>query len=639
MGRIHIRKLSLQAFRAFKDKNTTKTLPRTGLVGIRGSGPNGVSSGTGKSSIGLAITYAFGYCPFSANAQQNWHTKTPMQVELELDTHLGPALLKRGKEFSLTVNGVTTQGSAKLVEAEVQKLVGLPIELLETLTYRQQQERGRFLKMTDGKKREFLSTLLNVTELEEEIEKSVKKSNELQKEVDALDKVICALEEVLVQPGELKLKDVTELKNELDIKSERYNSELRDFEVNKPIFSPPSTIISELESKINECNRRVLLLENKERIGKTELTVKSKQIQSEIHDIDVKYAFRDSYLKQIQNLENENRKLSDAICNVCHRPWERAEERLLLNEEKIRNLRVELEKIVESQKVKFELTDQLNKLQKEIAEFKVPNLDIIKDIKLELEKQLSVEKNKSEEAQEKFDNQLSLAKNKVKLAKAEYDAAKRALELTESENTAILIGYNNSVKRYEREKTNLHSNRLNREQQARKASEEYDFADSLRKYLTSLFDQILSEISLETNEYLKGLPNTPTTTILFTTETQTEKNGVKQEIKPLVMKGGQAVDLKSGISGGQLESVELAVDLAIGKVIGERTGVRPGFIIFDESFGAHCPVVKQSCMEILKRASEDCLILVIDHATELRDYFDDFVDVESNGDESRIINL
>src|SRR3954469_18614848 len=108
MGRVHVRRITLQAFRAFQEKQSSPTLPRTGLVGIRGKDlRTGVSSGSGKSTIPLAIAYAFGFCPFPATEQQNVYTAQPMQVELELETDTGLSVIRRGKEFSVTNNGIT----------------------------------------------------------------------------------------------------------------------------------------------------------------------------------------------------------------------------------------------------------------------------------------------------------------------------------------------------------------------------------------------------------------------------------------------------------------------------------------------------------------------------------------------------
>jgi DNA repair exonuclease SbcCD ATPase subunit len=54
---LHVRKLTLSAFRSFRDE-TTLTLPENGLMLIRGP------SGAGKSSLLLGLAHAFGYAPF-----------------------------------------------------------------------------------------------------------------------------------------------------------------------------------------------------------------------------------------------------------------------------------------------------------------------------------------------------------------------------------------------------------------------------------------------------------------------------------------------------------------------------------------------------------------------------------------------
>ncbi len=195
----------------------------------------------------------------------------------------------------------------------------------------------------------------------------------------------------------------------------------------------------------------------------------------------------------------------------------------------------------------------------------------------------------------------------------------------------------NLEKTYTETKIKLAAATLQRDGFLAVAHAEQDFAVANKAFMGAIFDEVLIEIADEANDLLRGLPNVATTTISFISEKLTQKNEIKHEIKPVITKSGQIIDLEANLSGGQGTSVELATDLALGAVIGRRTGKRPGWMILDESFEGHDVPVKEACMEILRKASEQCAIYVVDHASEISELFDAFIDVESEDDVSVII--
>lgn len=602
MGQVHVRRITLQAFRAFQTKQSSPELPSHGLVGIRGRDlATGVSSGAGKSTVPLAIAYAFGFCPFPANQQQNWHTNLPMQVELELDTPTGPAIIRRGKEFSLTWNGKTTQGSAKAVEEEIRKMMGLPTNLLEALTYRQQQERGRFLSMTDQEKKSFLGTLLGAEELEQQIADSVKKSNALQVEVEQLAKVIEALSAQLTPPSEPVLEPVPEIKL-LPLPPE-------------PDMEP----LRILEAALKECEARILK-KHAENVS-TQVSGKLRaEHTAKNAELSTVYRYRD----QQERLEQEIAALSNGECPTCSGPW--------LDERKLSQKHQQLDIIKVTTATIPRRLAELARLEKEIATAEEAERasDELKQQLLGLMKvQGDLIKSSMEEGQ-----RVNAAKREIEDVRGVNERQLLKVEWAKKANERALSDYKTHKAAYDKAVGALEVRKRELETKKQLVAEEADYAAALKAYLGGLFDEVLAQISTETNELLRNVPNTPTTTVTFVSDNVTQKGTTRQEIKPVIIKNGKQADLRSGISGGQLETVELAVDLSIAKVIGQRTGVRPGFMIFDESFSAHCVPTKEACMQVLKQAAQECLILVVDHATELRDYFDAFIDVESDRDVS-----
>lgn len=677
MGRLHIRRITVQAFRAFQERQSTPQLPMSGLVGVRGYNRDSKgSSGAGKSSVALAVAHAFGFLPFAASDQQNWHIKTPMQVELELDSPQGPAVLRRGKEFSLTVGGQTVKGSAKAVEEALTKLVGVPTDLHKALTYRQQQERGRFLTMKDAEKKEFLGILLGTGELEDQIAEAIKRGNKLLAEVASEDAVVAALGSQLVEPNLPVLGDTPALHARLKAAQEAVDkltarkltasasiqalenplgAELKELDT-IPFVAPESKLAA-LEAQKAECNKRINAASETEREEKRRLYNHALSYNPIINELKENIAKEGALKQLVLSSKQEMGSLHQSKCGTCKRPWDAVEGRIMEVEQVIGASIRELEIIENHKKQLARIEATRDDLLEQWRVYQQPMLTKLVEVRSAIEQQIAAERAAAENAKTLFWQNIQLQKHAVRHkyeaemlphreAIVEIDGLLSKLQV-EILSVKQLIKdaeraheyYVAQVAKHAESKQALEARRAANDAKRVKANEELDYADGLRKYLGSLFDEVLIQISAEANSLLKGIPNTPTTTVTFTSETVTGKGTTKSEIKPVITKNGVAVDIKSGISGGQLESVELAVDLSITKVIGQRTGVRPGFMIFDESFSAHCLPVKEACLQVLQKAAEDCLILVIDHATELRDYFSCFIDVESKNDVSSFMNV
>jgi len=170
-------------------------------------------------------------------------------------------------------------------------------------------------------------------------------------------------------------------------------------------------------------------------------------------------------------------------------------------------------------------------------------------------------------------------------------------------------------------------------------AEERDFAHLVGRegFLGSIFDEVLAEISEETNDVLASIANTRNCTLEFKSEVMTQKGTARREIVPVVTINGHVTTLNFGPSGGMRSAIDLAVDLAVGAVISRRTGVCPGWLILDESFDGLGPVEKETCLEILQKYAHDRLVIVVDHMTETQGLFTQRITVESSGGESQIL--
>lgn len=681
MRRIYVRKVTVQSFRAFQARQSSPELPQSGLVGLRGFNKDtGGSSGAGKSSVAYAIAYAFDFLPFAASSQQNWHVDTPMQVELELDTPEGPAILRRGKETSLTWNGRTVDGSVRAVAAEMRKMWGgVDPELIKVLTFRQQGRRGRFLTMKDVERKEFLTMLLGLGEIEEQIAEAVKKSNQLEAKANEEMSVIIALAQQLHKPVRPDLSElhsleerVEDLKNALNsLAAKKMNAETElemkaaALEKERPHPSmyvrigqagngePLRTYLEQLE----EATQRLSNAKALEQSHRDRIKAQAGKLKSVIDGLS-EIASRESQLtKELTRVKTDIEHLKDSKCQTCDRIWDGAATEL---ERKNHDHKHVVEQLAGSIRAKHMLADrkaEYSQLMADAEEYALPAVaqlqaivdDLAQKKTQEISRLQAMTKLAEVEAQRDYavaleayhqhcDSQLKEFETKVAFATSALETARRDL-VTFTDKLRLLKQtqkmYETSQTQYEALKNRIDVKTEEYNQLKKKANEESDYAAMVKSFLIAYFEEVLNEISAEANEVLKNIPNTPTTTVRFVTETQTAKGVTRQEIKPVVTKNGVVIDLESGVSGGQMESVELAVDLSVSKVIGGRTGVQPGFMIFDESFSSHCLPVKQACMSVLAQAAKDAMILVVDHATELQDSFASFVDVESEHDVSR----
>jgi ABC-type branched-subunit amino acid transport system ATPase component len=167
-------------------------------------------------------------------------------------------------------------------------------------------------------------------------------------------------------------------------------------------------------------------------------------------------------------------------------------------------------------------------------------------------------------------------------------------------------------------------------------SKESDLLDVFKTFLTAIFDEVLEEIAWNTNEMLQHVPNVAHVRIRFRSENTTQKGTIKRAIVPVVTIAGAERPLRSALSGGMATAVELAVDLAVRKVISARTGVTPGWLILDECFEGLGTTEKEACLTLLKRAAQDILIIVVDHASEFKEMFDQRLTIVNENGESRI---
>jgi len=159
------KKLEIEGFRSFKEK-TTIEFPDRGAVLISGKyKDSSLSSGSGKSSILLAISFALGICKLPATELKNWDSKK-ISVRLTLTDGEREYVIVRDPKLSLVINGEPYTGLAKGADEKLDEILQVKSDLAESLVNRFQRSPGKFINATDSSKKEFLAPLLKLDQVE-----------------------------------------------------------------------------------------------------------------------------------------------------------------------------------------------------------------------------------------------------------------------------------------------------------------------------------------------------------------------------------------------------------------------------------------------------------------------------------------
>jgi DNA repair exonuclease SbcCD ATPase subunit len=627
LNKIILKNLGFKAFRSYVDYTEVDELPENGLIQIRGK------SGAGKTALHTVLGYLWGYAPYPDTEIQSYLTKDKLQAKLSFSYNDKDFILNRGKdEFSF--NGVT--GSVKLVQSEIQKFLKIPVELLEPLTVRHQRERSLFLSMTDSKKKEFLSKLLGLEQIEETVKNSSKYSNLLELELIGFKIKIDSIKSVLVEPIRPIFDDsqnsITRELSVLENQVISINDRLIDFQSSIDGYLENFKLFNSEMDKI-KVNKREELLKDKPVSGfsviKSEIKDKIKELDIEISKLS-KGPSKNSLLAQLKSLE-----IGD--CPTCLRPWES-------HDTYSQTILLQLKEIDENDKKREHLkrekdllTQRLESALEEETNF---NLDFYRKIDKTINELYNPQiKIKQQSIAEKVN---AILESK-KILQAEYNdknskcnTIKRTLDLEFQKRKLLMEQYDSALSNYNRFLDNLNEIQLKHDELDKKFKEEQDLVSFCKGFLGLIFEESLDEISTEANETLKQIQNVSSVTVRFDTEKINKNDTVRQEIKLVIHKNGYELPSFRTLSGGQQEAVELAVDLALGNVISRRTGIFPGWLVLDEPFSGLGPEEKESCLDMLKIASRDRLIFIIDHSTESKEYFDYAIEVTNENERSKL---
>lgn len=683
----------MKGFRSFVEP-TSIVFPENGLVLLQGV------SGSGKSNIFLGISHAMGYCPFPATELQSWFSKEKFEVKTTLGTERGDITIVRGPksyiEGAVSVDGASNldsviQNVTGLNQELLAALTYRPQKTPGLFLSKTNGEKQEFLSILLG-----LGKYERAIEVAAEHLKDLKThyedhSQQLPRLKERYDRAMA-----LVAPS---LKDGTLFQRQVESAQELYSlAEKARFDAQEKVdvckaeWKKRQTVFSKMKAEIaenyplpeeQETSRELEEARDFAKSVKARLdrliakdTADRQAIQKKIgaknfvlQEFAIKRNDLKRYKKELDKLRGELLVLESNVCPRCEQTWvnDKASMAIADAQNKLRDL----EQYVQDN---GDLDSEISAIEAEIEELEnslVPNpkIDQMREVWQEALQKVRDEEHRLTDdyiqADLKRVQDLAAAQAVVveqeKLASevfmAEHDALLKAVRLAETERTNRYVAWQDAQSRLrEVQQENKYvleaQNRIHDEQTeatlrweeaqkdsenlARQVSEEADLLEMLKSFMSAIFDEVLEQIAFAANEMLAQVPNVAHITVKFKSESVTQKGTVKRSIVPVVNIAGAERNLKAALSGGQGTAVELAVDLAVRKVISARSGAIPGFLIIDEAFEGLGVADKEACLDLLKQASTDTLILVIDHGSETKEFFSRTIEVELINGHSQI---
>lgn len=437
-------------------------------------------------------------------------------------------------------------------------------------------------------------------------------------------------------------------------------------EVNVKTFKlVESEQISELKRALEQAESMLKKLRESDRLSQKNFDIQRDSLRLSIKNLQSKADAKVRLVADKQRTESNLKKLSESICPTCSQEWSQ-------NQAQEKAWRTELESILAGILAADQAAaDIMNLTQEErtlvwnadprIVRFEEIVMTIKGDIREEegktLQQRISFEAAKKQEAMAASLAISNLANEQTATVATRCSELVALSQVLEQEIRDLLVSINkqNSVLSEQQLKLRMISSENVARKKAFEASQadkakltseiasnseklkelesslaaEQDFSDLIgnKGFLGAIFEDILNEISQETNVILSAVANTSNVTIHFSSESLTAKGIVRKEIRPVVSINGFVANLDSGPSGGMRTTIDLAVDLALANIIQRRANSAPGFLILDEAWEGLDLPSRGNCLDLLSQNANERLFIVIDHASETGQRFSKVVDV------------
>ena len=631
---VKLTRLEFEGFRSFKERQVVQFPDGDSVVLVSGTWRgSSVTSGTGKTSILEALAFALDITESSQASLKNWDSKK-IFVKATLTRGQEVIEIVRDPKLSLIIDGKPWDSLTKGSKEKLTEILGISDDMLKTITYRKQRVRGKLVNSTDSEIKEFLSAPLGLNELEAAADSFTKSANQLADQIERSKLKISTMERTL------QSNLVTE--QELVNASASIDKAIAKVDTEKAKVAGAEADIDRLWQQVRDAQQAYDAAQNNmtnmsASSGRTAIVSQIKDIQAEIfktealgRNVQNKKMENASLKESIMKLKGEIEHMSKGTCPTCSREWDRAE---MLREAKqkdfdkrVADFQVNVEYIKNAEPVLAELpalNARLQDMNKKLGETSAP---------LELASQnvnatgLSLQSARSaHNAATSTLNSITYGVKNAENVLALYRANLKGLQDRSVANAS-------SIQELEAEKVTL----------AQSEDRADTFAQAAKMlgrsgFLGSIFDEILADIEVRTNDMLSHYPNASQFTVqINSTKTVKTKGTTKKEISTSISRNGIEIPSIDDVSGGQQAAVELCSDLAASEAIRARSGCAIRWMCLDEVMDGLGAIEKEAVVAMIRQRIRG-LVLMIEHATEIRESFDKTIQIEYDGKESHVI--
>lgn len=657
-------------------------LPR--LVQVDGKNLNtGGSSGSGKSTLFNCLDYLLDVGDIPSTVLQSRLTKEKLKVSAILETESGEYKISRGGGKSLVVENLKTgqifEGSSKVAEEELDKILGIPRKILRLMYHKKQKEGGFFLNLTAKESHEFLAECLDLNKWVQKQDFLTVKLKDLENQLVSVSSSLDFVKQRL-QASELKLSGLSEpvlepglecLKETLQQSLKTLNDQVNDIKTKQkeeldsiptPTLQTSIDLNTDLEyiqykKAETELRKKISEHEKEKNSNIAQLESRKNEIKMQLLSLDQlkNTAIRDT--KELNQLKDQIVKIKQSTCPTCLQHWEIEQDRLRQLVEKATGLKAAINKaegdIVQSDSLKLlieELDRDVSTIKSNINPYEA-SLDVVLNKKHEIEQTVSNKNTIIARQNSLVNDQFRRAQQEIQHKYSEQARliTSQAADIHEAiKNTDQKIAQHNQSKAVYDSLLKQLSESLNQDkaEEGRLKEKESDLKTEsehikeairfIKSYTNQLFQSTLQTVADKASSFMARIPNMSTATISFEAFKQSKNGTVKEEITPLIsMDGELGVPVKS-LSGGERTAIDLAIDLAVIDMIESITGKGLDLFILDEPFNGLDHVSIENCLEIIKNHDTNKRIVIVDHSSETKEMVGFRVVVERSGQESEI---
>lgn len=553
-------RLEIEGFRSFVKRQVIH-FPEKGAVLITGKWLGSeTASGTGKSTIMMAIAFVLGYCDKPLTRLRSWYSKK-FYVSLVLTDGSNTYHVIRDPKLHFRINDqeeITAGAEERLTEI----LMTTPA-LAKLLTYRVQRSTGSFLNSTDSQNKENLSSVLDLAALEAAGDQAIKTTSDLTFRKTSLEGKLSGLKNSLISAV------ITD--EEINIAQTAYN----EASARMAQISTNDAQAKEVGAKLPKLLEYINKIDSAKRtkvIAETE----NKQLKTRAYD-----------------LKERIEKIQQAKCPTCNQTWNEFQTSLEAAQNELKLTVQSYEKNLAAIKnaqpmidVETQIRQQITDIHSQIASLGAPMKDAANALNLATAGLQSIQNRK------KYRSDLE---KQIAIDETEIIAIDKRLFVMK--HTAVVLGRGG--------------------------------------FLSAIFDEVLKEIQTKANEMIANIPNISMYTLQIKSSATTQTGKVNKTINSKIYRDGIETVVDDS-SGGQACGLELCTDLAYAESVRKRCSSPLGWICLDESMDGLDVGPKKAALEIIK-SKVGGQIIVIDHATEVKEGFECVIEVEYDGRESHVV--